>query len=97
MFEQQKLVACVSLRPINRSIIKLRQMAVDFSYQGQGIGIYLLQCAEKKAANLGFKEIQLNARYHVQGFYEKCSYQAQGETFLEVTIPHIFMTKKLSN
>jgi len=94
-FDEEKLVGCVSLRPINPSAIKLRQMAVEPTYQGKGIGRQLLNYAEKITHSQGFKEIELHARYEAKGFYEKLGYQADGKVFIEVTIPHIFMKKTI--
>ncbi|MBR8827323.1 MAG: GNAT family N-acetyltransferase [Gomphosphaeria aponina SAG 52.96 = DSM 107014] len=94
-FDQEKLVGCVSLRPINSSIIKLRQMAVEPTYQRKGIGRQLLDYAEKITLSQGFREIELHARYEAKGFYEKLGYQAHGKFFIEVTIPHILMKKTI--
>jgi len=91
----QQLIGSVSLQPVQTKIVKLRQMAIAFSHQGKGIGAKLLQYAEEYALSQGYQEIQLHARCYCRGFYEKFGYQSQGETFLEVTIPHIFMYKKL--
>jgi predicted GNAT family N-acyltransferase len=96
-FNQQRLVGCVSLRPISASVVKLRQMAVEPNYRGQGVGSQLLCYAEKIACNRNFKEIEMHARYKVKGFYEKFGYHSEGESFMEVTIPHILMRKKLAH
>jgi predicted GNAT family N-acyltransferase len=37
----------------------------------------------------------MHAREVAVGFYRKCGYAVQGEPFLEVTIPHFHMEKKL--
>lgn len=94
-FVETKLIGNVSLKPINSEIIKLKQMAIDPTYQGKGIGSKLLQYAEKYAIANNFKEIQLHARCHAQEFYAKFGYIPQGETFIEVGIPHILMRKKI--
>jgi predicted GNAT family N-acyltransferase len=37
----------------------------------------------------------MHARKNAIGFYEKMGYQVTSEEFLEVTIPHVVMEKKL--
>jgi predicted GNAT family N-acyltransferase len=37
----------------------------------------------------------MHARSNAVGFYEKVGYRTIGEQFMEVTIPHFIMEKKL--
>jgi predicted GNAT family N-acyltransferase len=37
----------------------------------------------------------MHARKDAQGFYEKMGYQASGQEFQEISIPHLIMQKKL--
>jgi len=74
---------------------KIRQVAVDESLQGKGIGRKLMQVAEKRARELGIKEIVLHSREPVCKFYESLGYVAEGELFLEVGIAHRKMRKRL--
>lgn len=91
-----QLIACCVLTQINAETIKLRQMAVDQAFQRQHIGSALLRFAEDIAREKGYRLIILHARLHAVAFYQKHGYQAMGEPFLEVTIPHMYMQKKLS-
>lgn len=72
---------------------KLRAMAVDA--QTRGIGRLLVARLEEEARARGLTRIDLHARQTAIGFYEKLGYVAEGEPFVEVTIPHIAMWKAL--
>lgn len=94
-FLENQLIGHVSLKPLTSQLVQLKQMAIQSTYQGRGIGTQLLQYAENQAIADNFQEVRLHARTHAQGFYSKFGYQIQGEQFIEVTIPHILMIKKL--
>jgi|SRR6185312_1505480 len=94
-FNGSKLVGCLALRPMAKSTIKMRQVAVDESAQGMGIGRKLVAACEAKARDLGFTTIELSARDTAIPFYLKLNYEAVGDPFTEVTIPHQKMRKSL--
>jgi hypothetical protein len=93
--EGAELVACLVLKPLNEHCIKMRQLAVRESYQGKGVGRELVNYAESFAKGRGNEEIVLHARETVRGFYEKLGYEAEGDSFIEVGLPHLAMRKKL--
>lgn len=84
--EQGRVVGTVALEGG-----KLRAMAVDA--QTRGIGRLLVARLEEEARARGLARIDLHARRTAVGFYEKLGYVAEGEPFVEVTIPHIAMWK----
>ena len=94
-FVNDRLVACLVLNPIDRQTVKMRQMAVNETYQKQGIGKDLVRFAEQTAMEAGYRVIELHARMHAVKFYEKAGYCRIGDIFLEVTIPHLKMLKDL--
>lgn len=94
-FDDEEVVGTVVLSPYDYSTLKLRQMAVDDSQQGAGIGRQLLTAAEEHAKALGKTRIMLAARVTAQAFYARYGYAAEGDIFEEVTIPHITMHKTL--
>jgi len=93
---ERKILGCVLLRPMDEKCIKLRQMAVDESVQGKGLGKILVTNAEETAVENGYEQVVLNARITARGFYEKLGYEVIGEEFMEVGIPHIAMQKVVS-
>lgn len=94
-FDDEEVVGTVVLSPYDDTTLKLRQMAIDDSQQGAGIGRQLLAAAETFAEAQGKTRIRLAARVTAQDFYAKNGYAAEGDIFEEVTIPHITMHKTL--
>ena len=90
-----KVVACLVLKPLDERCIKMRQLAVRESFQGKGFGRELVNYAESFAKERGYSEIVLHARETARGFYDKLGYTSEGESFLEVGLPHVAMGKKL--
>ena len=93
--EGAELVACLVLEPLDERRIKMRQLAVRENAQGKGFGRELVNYAHSFAKGRGFAEIVLHARETARGFYEKHGYEAEGDSFAEVGIPHLAMRKKL--
>jgi predicted GNAT family N-acyltransferase len=94
-FDEDRILACCLLTRIDQQTCKLRQMAVQNSQQGKGIGATMMNFAENVARDRGFKTMSMHARKTATGFYEKLGYRVDGPEFEEVTIPHFNMKKKL--
>lgn len=94
-FDDDQILGCCMLVPQDIQTIRLRQMAVVDDLQGKGIGRALMRFAENLARDQGFKNISMHARKNAVGFYEKMGYKSKGNEFIEVTIPHVIMEKKL--
>jgi len=89
------VVACLVLTPLEGGHIKMRQVAVEPSLQGRGLGAELVRFSEVFAKDRGFTRMVLNARDTAVPFYLKLDYEIEGEPFVEVTIPHRRMAKAL--
>ena len=94
-FEEDKILGCCMLKKIDKNTVRLRQMAVSNNLQGKGIGASMMNFAENVARDAGYNKIRMHARKTAVGFYEKLGYTAMGNEFLEVSIPHFLMEKKL--
>lgn len=94
-FLDGQLIAVLVLTRINDTTVKVRQVAVHSSMQGQGIGRMLTQHSEYLAREMGYLEMVLHARITAVPFYEKMGYTVIGKEFREVTIPHLKMVKHL--
>lgn len=90
-------VACLVLTPLGGGIAKMRQVAVSETLRGRGHGKAIVEFAERFAAGRGMEEMVLNARENVVAFYEKLGYEAEGDRFVEVTLPHRKMRKHLTD
>lgn len=89
-----KVIGCVFMEPLDKKEIQLRAMAVYNKWQGKGVGRLLVQAAEEYTWQEGFDKIILHARKVVMGFYKSLGYDAFGDQFIEVGIPHLMMEKK---
>ncbi len=90
------LLGCLTLQPLDEDTIKMRQVAVAPEYQKQGIGKKLVAAAEKRALQLGFRQITLHARKEAVAFYKKLGYKTIGKPFEEVGILHRQMMHALT-
>jgi ribosomal protein S18 acetylase RimI-like enzyme len=95
-FDDEKILGCCLITRIEPGVCRLRQMAVLNSLQGKGIGAAMLNFAENFARDRGFRNMTMHARKTAIGFYEKLGYRIKGDEFLEITIPHFIMEKRLS-
>ena len=86
------VVGSVSLKPLDRETVQLRQMAVAEEPRRERIGAALLAHVEDWAREAGYRLMVLNARLGAEGFYARFGYQAEGEP----SIPNIRMTKPLA-
>jgi predicted GNAT family N-acyltransferase len=94
-FEGERLVACLMLQELGDGAVKMRQVAVDFDRQHHGLGTRLVHYAESVARERGLREMRLHARHTAVVFYERLGYEAHGEPFVEITLPHLAMKKRL--
>lgn len=94
-FEDERMLGCCMLVEEKPGIVRLRQMAVLNDLQGKGIGRALTNFAENLARDQGYKKIWMHARKNVVGFYERMDYKVISDEFVEITIPHYRMEKKL--
>jgi N-acetylglutamate synthase-like GNAT family acetyltransferase len=93
--EEGEVIGCVGLYPHSEGVLRLRQMAINPTRQGEGLGARLIAFAEDWARGQGVGEIEMHARVSAVRFYERCGYASEGEAFEEITIPHIVMRKRL--
>lgn len=94
-FDNDRILGCCVLTPVDDTTVQLRQMAVDDSLQGKGTGSRILAFAEEQARNNGFSELMMHARKVAAPFYNKNGYAVRGNEFEEVGIAHYEMFKRL--
>jgi N-acetylglutamate synthase-like GNAT family acetyltransferase len=94
-FDDERLLGCCLLTRLDDKMVRLRQMAVPNNLQGKGIGRALMIFAENIARDMGYQTLMMHARVTATGFYEKLGYRKNDGEFIELTIPHVVMEKKL--
>lgn len=95
--DQSKLIACLVLTPQSDVQIKMRQVAVLPEKQNSGAGTALVNFSETWSRNAGYTEMVMHARDTAVSFYERLGYKKVGKKFEEVSIPHWYMKKDLTN
>lgn len=90
-----KVVASVTLTPIDAAVLRARQVAIDDSLQGKGVGTQLMRAAESLALSNGFRRMTLHARESAIPFYVKLGYEKEGRRFQEIGIAHQIMSREL--
>lgn len=94
-FDDEDMLGCCMLVPIDNNTLRVRQMAVKDKLQGKGIGASIMSFAENLARDKGYRNIVMHARDTAIGFYEKFGYKVRGDIFTEVNLPHHVMEKRL--
>lgn len=87
------VLGVVVLKKMSDTLLKMRQVAVDFDLQKSGIGKKMIVFSEDYAIKNNFKKIELHARDVAKEFYLKLDYHIIGDRFIEVGIPHYEMIK----
>lgn len=96
--EAEQLIGSVIGMPIEHDGekgIRIRQMVVDEAWRGKQVGRQLLLGAEEQLAKKGYHHFELYARPEAAPFYEKCGYEATGETEMMIGILHQHFTKRI--
>lgn len=93
--ENGHIAGILLLKEVKEGVLKMRQVAVQPSLQGKGIGRQLVSFSEQWAIENGYHAIELNARKAAVNFYLGQGYTIEGGEFQEVGIPHLRMYKLL--
>jgi histone acetyltransferase (RNA polymerase elongator complex component) len=92
---QSEIVGSFSLKKIDCSTIRLRQMAIEKKIQKQGYGSKILKFTEKFAIKNNYKKIIIIARLSAINFYKKNFFKTSGSIFIDVTVKSIKMYKEI--
>jgi GNAT superfamily N-acetyltransferase len=96
-YHGNRLAGCLMLSPREDGDIQMRQVAVVPELQRQGIGRALVEYSEAWARDAGYRRMILHARETAVAFYENLGYSKVGDRFVEVTIHHWAMEKRLTD
>ena len=94
-FDDDEMLGCCMLVPVDNNTVRVRQMAVNNNLQGKGIGASIMAFAENLARDKGYNKLVMHARNTAIGFYEKFGYKVVGDEFIEVKVPHHVMEKRI--
>lgn len=89
------VIGCVMMHDQGDGTARLLQMAVTEPLQGRDIGRRLVKTLEARARERGIHTITLHARQTAIPFYERLGYATYGDPYVEVTLPHQSMKRRL--
>lgn len=94
--EKDNYIGAFRCMKLDKNTVKLQRFCFLKEYRGRGVGKQALEKFEEYLTECGIiKEIVLDAKFEVHGFYEKCGYEKVSGVFEEAGIPHIRMKKEL--
>ena len=96
-FWDHRPVGTTRIRLLGKQSAKIERVAVLSEARGLGIGKQLMEKAFAFLQQQQVREAQVHAQLHVQDFYEKLGFVAEGAVFLEAEIPHVKMKKRLGD
>jgi YbgC/YbaW family acyl-CoA thioester hydrolase len=85
------------LLPSHDGSAKIGRVAVHRVLRGSGVGRRVMQALMAAAAQRGDKEIVLHAQRTAEAFYRGLGFVPRGEEFEEAGIPHIEMSRRLTD
>ena len=86
---------CLRFRPLDTEVVKLERIAILPQFRGVGLGKKLVRAAVSEAVQRNFKELTINAQYHLLDYYGDLGFAAVGEPFYEANIKHIAMRYRI--
>jgi predicted GNAT family N-acyltransferase len=89
--ETGKILACLILQKKPDGSVKMRQVAVDETQQGRGLGGLMLQAAYVVVGGWGTENLFCHARETAVRFYAQNGWRVTSDMFLENNIPHCRM------
>ncbi|NMA18762.1 MAG: GNAT family N-acetyltransferase [Clostridiaceae bacterium] len=97
VFHGEQLVAMATLKDSSPEESIVRYVAVDESWQRQGIGTAVIRRLEEEARRSNKKSIRLMARVSVVPFYENLGYEKKGDPFVpdNHSVVHVWMAREL--
>jgi len=76
-FLDHQIIGILLLKPMDKTLIKMRQVAVDSNFQGKGVGKKLVDFAETFCLAKGYNKIELHARDTAIPFYQTLNYEIE--------------------
>ena len=92
----EKVVGVGRLQFKSTDEAKIRYMAVEKAYEGNGIGRMIVNALEQEAINKNVNTVMLDAREPAVGFYQRLGYTIEKKSYVLFNeIQHFRMTKQI--
>jgi len=96
-FDGDTLIGTAIITPLDDNTVQMRQMAVENTCQGKGIGRAISKEFERVVLQNGYLKVILHARESAVPFYKALGYELVGDVFYEIEIAHYEMNKFLKD
>ena len=93
VYDNNKAIATGRMFKESDDTYHIGRIAVLKNYRGLKIGSLILEVFEKKAKELGAKNVVLGSQIDKTEFYIKNGYQKYGDIFDDANYPHVMMRK----
>ena len=93
VYDNNKAIATGRMFKESDDTYHIGRIAVIKNYRGLKIGSLILEVFEKKAKELGAKNVVLGSQIDKTEFYIKNGYQKYGDIFDDANYPHVMMRK----
>jgi predicted GNAT family N-acyltransferase len=80
---------------ISNNTVKIQRFCVLKQYRKQGIGKCMIKEIEDYYKAREITKLELDAKFSVCGFYEKCGFEKISDIFIEAGVEHVKMVKYL--
>lgn len=80
---------------ISEDTLKIQRFCILKEYRNSGLGREVLGYIENEYKKQGFATVEMDAKYEVYGFYEKCGYRKVSDVFMEANVQHVKMMKNI--
>lgn len=77
-----------------QGVVQLQRFCILSHVRGRGVGRAALAALEEYYRPT-MRRIELDAKFHVEGFYQACGYRTISEKFVEAGVEHVKMRKDL--
>lgn len=88
-------VGAMRCKHLNDDKVKLQRFCILKEYRGLDYGKKSIELVEDTYRNQDISYIEIDSKYNVHEFYEKCGYTIVSDVFIEADVPHVKMTKTL--
>ncbi len=92
---EEKDIGTIRCLHTPENTIRIQRFCFLKAYRGMGFGKTVMAYLENYYKNEGVTEIEMDAKYEVFSFYEKCGYRKISDVFIEADIEHVKMRKEI--
>ncbi|MGO3732993.1 MAG: GNAT family N-acetyltransferase [Vagococcus sp.] len=80
---EEKVVGTIMLEEKTKKLVQIKQVAIDNSVQGQGLGKKMMDYSEELAKSLGFTHLFLTGRESAWMFYDKLGFYTEDVIYFD--------------